>query len=99
MNIRVVQLIAGLICSLFFVAFTLYRVQIRSVAATLANANLMWIAAVVVAYATNLLVRAWRWQIIVRPVAAIPYPTVARALSSDPIDISMTVRMTERRNG
>jgi uncharacterized membrane protein YbhN (UPF0104 family) len=80
MNIRVVQLIAGLICSLFFVAFTLYRVQIRSVAATLANANLMWIAAAMVAYAANLLVRAWRWQIIVRPVAVIPYPAVARAL-------------------
>jgi hypothetical protein len=31
-------------------------------------------------YAANLTVRAWRWQVILRPVAAIPYPVVARAL-------------------
>jgi len=27
-----------------------------------------------------LALRAWRWQVILRPVAAIPYPSVARAL-------------------
>jgi uncharacterized membrane protein YbhN (UPF0104 family) len=31
-------------------------------------------------YALNLAVRAWRWQVILRPVAAIPFPIVARAL-------------------
>ena len=31
-------------------------------------------------YALNLALRAWRWQVILRPVAAIPYPIVARAL-------------------
>jgi uncharacterized protein (TIRG00374 family) len=31
-------------------------------------------------YAVNLALRAWRWQVILRPVAAIPYPTAARAL-------------------
>ncbi len=33
-----------------------------------------------IAYAINLSLRTWRWQIILRPVAAIPYPIVARAL-------------------
>jgi hypothetical protein len=33
-----------------------------------------------VVYAVNLSLRAWRWQVILSPVAAIPYPTMARAL-------------------
>ena len=31
-------------------------------------------------YAAGLSLRAWRWQIILRPLAAVPYSDVARAL-------------------
>src|SRR5438270_12941345 len=48
--------------------------------APLASANPFWIAAAMLIYAVNLTLRAWRWQVILRPVATIPYPMVARAL-------------------
>jgi uncharacterized protein (TIRG00374 family) len=80
MNIRVIQIIVGLACTLFFLALALYRVQLGSVAAALANASPIWVGAAILAYAVNLSLRAWRWQIILRPVAAIRYPIVARAL-------------------
>src|SRR5207247_3340234 len=55
-------------------------VPMEAVGATLASADPVWIGAAVPAYSVALSLRAWRWQIILRPVAAIPYPTVARAL-------------------
>jgi uncharacterized membrane protein YbhN (UPF0104 family) len=75
-NIRVIQIIFGLACTIFFLALALYRVELGSVGAALANADPMWIGAA-------MSLRTWRWQIILRPVAAIPYPIVARALLSD----------------
>jgi hypothetical protein len=80
MNVRVIQLAVGLVCTLFFLAIAFYRVQLGAVSAALASANPVWIAAAMLIYAVNLALRAWRWQIILRPVAAVPYPTVARAL-------------------
>jgi len=44
------------------------------------EANPLWAAAAMLIYAVNLALRAWRWQVILRPVAAIPYPIVTRAL-------------------
>jgi uncharacterized protein (TIRG00374 family) len=80
MNARVFQIAIGLACTLFFLALALYRVELGAVSAALAAANPLWIGAAIVIYAGNLTLRAWRWQVILRPVAAIPYPIVARAL-------------------
>jgi glycosyltransferase 2 family protein len=80
MKVRLIQLVIGLACTLFFLAIAFYRVQLGAVSAALAGADPFWIAAAMLIYAANLAVRAWRWQIILRPVAAIPYPIVARAL-------------------
>ncbi len=80
MNIRKIQIVVGLACALFFLALALYRVPLGAVGATIANANPIWIGAAMLVYALNLSLRAWRWQIILRPVAAIPYSIVARAL-------------------
>jgi uncharacterized protein (TIRG00374 family) len=80
MKVRLIQLVIGLACTLFFLAIALYRVQLGAVTAALAGADPFWVAAAMLVYALNLAVRAWRWQVILRPVAAIPYPFVARAL-------------------
>src|ERR1700724_185045 len=80
MKVRLIQLVIGLACTLFFLAIALYRVQLGAVTAALAGADPFWVAAAMLVYALNLAVRAWRWQVILRPVAAIPFPIVARAL-------------------
>ena len=80
MKVRLIQLVIGLACTLFFLAIAFYRVRLGAVSAALAGANPVWVAAAMLIYAANLSVRAWRWQVILRPVAAIPYPIVARAL-------------------
>lgn len=80
MKVRVIQIIFGLACTFFFLALALYRVRLGSIGATLAHANPTWIGAAIVAHAVNLSLRTRRWQIILHPVAAIPYGVVARAL-------------------
>jgi uncharacterized protein (TIRG00374 family) len=80
MNLRVIQVTAGLACTLIFLAIAFYRVQLGAVSTALAGANPVWIVAAMLVYSVNLALRAWRWQVILRPVAAIPYPTVVRAL-------------------
>jgi hypothetical protein len=80
MKVPLIQLLIGLACTLFFLAIAFYRVQLGAVSAALAGADPFWVAAAMLIYALNLAVRAWRWQVILRPVAAIPYPIVARAL-------------------
>jgi glycosyltransferase 2 family protein len=80
MKVRAIQIAVGLGCALFFLALALYRVPLAAVGSTLAGANPIWIGAAMVVYAINLSLRAWRWQIILRPVTAIPYSTVGRAL-------------------
>jgi uncharacterized protein (TIRG00374 family) len=79
-NVRLLQIAAGLGCTLFFLVLALYRVQLGAVGAALASADPLWIGAAMLIYAGNLALRAWRWQVILRPVAAIPYAFVARAL-------------------
>jgi hypothetical protein len=80
MKVRLIQLVIGLACTLFFLAIAFYRVQLGAVSAALAGADPRWIAAAMLIFAANLTIRAWRWQVILRPVAAIPYPIVVRAL-------------------
>src|SRR5271155_1887013 len=80
MKVRLIQLVIGLACTLFFLAIACYRVQLEAVSAALAGANPVFVVAAMLIYAANLAVRAWRWQVILRPVSAIPYPIVARAL-------------------
>lgn len=80
MNKLVIQIIAGLACTFFFLALALHRVPIAAVGAILAHADPLWILAALLAYAANLALRTWRWQMILRPVANIPYPTVAKSL-------------------
>jgi len=80
MNLRVIQVTFGLACTLIFLAIAFYRVQLGAVSTALAGANPVWIVAAMLVYSVNLVLRAWRWQVILRPVAAIPYPTVVRAL-------------------
>jgi uncharacterized protein (TIRG00374 family) len=80
MNVRIVQVVVGLACAVVFLALAFYRVQPGSVAAALANANPIWVGAAILCYAVNLSLRAWRWQIILRPVAVIRYQIVVRTL-------------------
>lgn len=80
MNVRLTHVLIGLACTLFFLALAFYRVQLGQVSAVLASADPVWISAAMLAYVGNLALRAWRWKVILHPVAAIPYPIVARAL-------------------
>jgi glycosyltransferase 2 family protein len=80
MRLRNIQVLAGLACTFLFLGLALSRVSLSALLAALANAEAIWLAAAILVYATNLSLRAWRWQIILRPVVAIPYPGMARAL-------------------
>jgi uncharacterized protein (TIRG00374 family) len=55
-------------------------VPLDVVGATLTRTDPFWIAAAVFVYATNLSLRAWRWQIILRPISRIRYRDMATAL-------------------
>jgi glycosyltransferase 2 family protein len=80
MTTRLVQMVLGIICTIFFLGLALYRAPLGSVAALLAHADLFYIGLAFIVYAVDLALRAWRWQIILRPLVPFPYPTVARAL-------------------
>ena len=69
---RLIQFVIGLACTLSFLGIAFYRVQLGAVGAALAGANPLWAAAAMLIYAVNLALRAWRWQVILPPVAAIP---------------------------
>ncbi|MGA8758805.1 MAG: lysylphosphatidylglycerol synthase transmembrane domain-containing protein, partial [Stellaceae bacterium] len=81
MKLRVMgQIVVGLACALFFLWLALHRVPSGAVVSTLRRADPVWLTAAILSYAVNLGVRARRWQIILRPVAAVPYPVVAKTL-------------------
>jgi glycosyltransferase 2 family protein len=80
MHLRKVQIIVGLVGSLFFLVLALYHVPIHAVGASLQSADPVWIVAAMLVYAADLSLRAWRWQIILSSVAAVPYPAAARAI-------------------
>jgi uncharacterized membrane protein YbhN (UPF0104 family) len=80
MKVRVVQVVIGVASTFFFLALALHRVELGSVGSALAHADPTWIGAAIVAYAANLSLRTRRWQIILHPVAPIPYRVVASGL-------------------
>jgi glycosyltransferase 2 family protein len=77
---RIIQITTGLGCAFFFLTLAVSHVPKDAVGPILATVDPIWIGAAMLVYAADLSLRAWRWQIILRPVAAIPYPEVARAL-------------------
>jgi glycosyltransferase 2 family protein len=70
----------GLACAFFFLALAFHRAPLATVDAILAHTDPLWIVAALCAYAIDLALRAWRWQIILRSVAAVSYATVLRVL-------------------
>jgi uncharacterized membrane protein YbhN (UPF0104 family) len=80
MNVRLLQFSFGLACALFFLALACYRAPLAAVGAILARTEPFWLGAALFTYAVNLALRAWRWQVILRGVAFLPYSTVARVL-------------------
>ena len=80
MNARLLPFAIGLACAVFFLALAFYRTPLAAVGATLARTDPGWLGAALFAYALALALRAWRWQIILRGVASLPYSTVARVL-------------------
>jgi uncharacterized membrane protein YbhN (UPF0104 family) len=77
---HVFQILIGLSCACLFLALALYRAPLGAVQTVLAHTSPTWLDAAILAYAVNLALQAWRWQMILRPVAVITYPVVARVL-------------------
>jgi len=77
---RSLYVVIGLACAIIFLALALYRVELRAVRDALVHANPLWLGAGLLTYAGNLLVRAWRWQLILRHVEKIRYGAVVKAL-------------------
>ncbi len=75
-----IQVLVGLGCAALFLVVALHGVPLEHVAMTLTRASLCWLLAAIFAYGVNLALRAWRWQMILRPVAAVSYPAIARIL-------------------
>jgi uncharacterized protein (TIRG00374 family) len=80
MKLRSIQILAGLLCTFAFLALALRDVPLEAVRASLLEAHPLWIAGAILAYATGLSLRAWRWRSILRTFMPVPYRTVARAL-------------------
>ena len=80
MNVRIIQIIVGLTGAFFFLVLAFYHVPKDAVGAILASADPIWVGAAMLVYVANLSLRARRWQVILRPLAAISYPAVAKAL-------------------
>lgn len=77
---RLPQIFVGLGCACAFLVVVLYRVPLGSIAPLLMRASPVWLGAAVCAYAANLALRAWRWQVILEPTAAVAYSAMARVL-------------------
>lgn len=80
MKIRNLQILIGLGSAFVFLALALHRVPLAAVRTALFAADPLWLGAAILVYAANLSLRAWRWKIILRAVAPVRYPAVARAL-------------------
>ena len=77
---RPLHIAVGLLCAVLFLALSLHRASFESIGSALAHANPVWLTAAIIMYAMNLLLRAFRWQMILRPAAEVPYSAVARVL-------------------
>jgi glycosyltransferase 2 family protein len=80
MTARRLQFAIGLAGAVFFLALAFWRAPLSAVGATLARADPVWLVGAFCVYGANLALRARRWQVILRPAGAVPYPTVARVL-------------------
>ena len=70
----------GLAGAVLFLGLALYQAPPAAVGAVLVRTDPIWLCAALAVYALNLSLRAWRWQVILRPVAELRYPIVARVL-------------------
>lgn len=80
MRRRFIQIALGLICAAFFFWLAFSRTKPGEVIQVLAAANPWWIALAMLVYAGNLLLRSWRWSIILRQVQYVPLRQVVVAL-------------------
>jgi uncharacterized protein (TIRG00374 family) len=80
MKRQLLQFSIGLAGAVFLLALAFYRAPLAAVGAILARTDPLWLVAALSAYAFNLALRARRWQLILGPTAAIPYPAVLRVL-------------------
>jgi glycosyltransferase 2 family protein len=65
---------------LLFLTLAFHHLPKDAVGASLFSADPVWIGTAMLFYAANLSLRARRWQTILRAVADVPYPAVAKAL-------------------
>lgn len=77
---RSLHIAIGLACTIIFLSLVLYRVDVKAVRDALVQADPLWLAAGLLIYVGNLLVRAWRWQLILRHVEKIRYGAVVKVL-------------------
>lgn len=77
---RGLQVVIGLVCTAIFLVLVMRQVEWSAVRDALVNAEPGLLVAGLLTYAGNLLVRAWRWQLILRHVERIEYLAVAKAL-------------------
>jgi uncharacterized membrane protein YbhN (UPF0104 family) len=83
MKVRAIQIVLGLARTPLFLAFAVYRVPLKTVGLALTGAQPIWIAAAMAVYAVNLSLRARRWQVVLRQIAAISYPRSPEPSLSD----------------
>jgi uncharacterized membrane protein YbhN (UPF0104 family) len=80
MSSRPLPCAIGLACAIFFLGLALYHAPLAAVGAILLRTDPIWLGVALGVYAVNLSLRAWRWQLILRSVADLRYPIVARVL-------------------
>jgi len=80
MNLRIMQTVIGLTCTVVFLTLALYSVPLGQVGSAIAGADPVWIGAALLAYAANLALRTWRWKVILEPLTTISYRDLAKGL-------------------
>jgi uncharacterized membrane protein YbhN (UPF0104 family) len=80
MSSRPLPCAIGLACAVCFLGLALYQAPLAAVGAILVRTDPIWLGVALGVYAVNLSLRAWRWQVILRSVAELRYPIVARVL-------------------
>jgi glycosyltransferase 2 family protein len=77
---RLMQLFLGLACATLFLWLALAQTNIAEMKQALISADLIWMALGILSYASNLLIRSVRWQLILRQVSKIGFAPVLTAL-------------------
>lgn len=76
-----IRLLLGLAISAFFAWATLRQVDLAKVGAALQQVNLVGLLVVVVFVGVELVLRAWRWRVLLRPLADVPLRLTAAYLA------------------